>query len=505
MDQNLEKNLLRHILKNPEKAILAGDRLSNDAFVWSTSRTLYRVLVWHSRTYATSPNATEVASVLQQQNIQEELASSVLVLWNELAIETPDDSNIEHLIDLMIQYQKRNMTEQALRRSVEELSNNQTDLAIETLKNSLNRIESKFRTEIARSGQLDTFAEGIHFEFEDRKIHPEKYAGLKLGFPSLDAFMGGLLPTTVSIILAPPKGFKSALAMNICRNIAKNGGYCVIHANEGTANLFYQRYAAMELSIPLSRIRDNVMSPIEESRWIQFITAVKEGKHKVLNNIYFDEVPVALSTPQFIEERLKKLQEEGKKVSLVVVDHFGRMTTKSKTDMQDWMMKGQIAQEICGIAQSNRTPFILLTHVKGSIAKEALEDNKDFDAYSLERSSQPLKDVDNVFSWRIENQEDFDRCGKRGFARLSLVLSRHSETGTATLQIDGKYMQISEITIGGTSQINNIPKTGPCTNCSHLHAEHQTMMNAVTEWKGKCIKRDSNNNLCCNCTGYIGD
>lgn len=455
MDQNLEKNILRHIIKDPAKAQAAGDRLPNESFVWSTSRTLYRVLVWNAKTYGTSPNATEVAAILSQQNIQEDLASSVSVLWNELFIETPDDSSIEFLVDQMLAYYKRNLVEQALRRSVEDLSSNKTDQAIEELTSSLNRIKTKFQTEIARSGQLDSFAENIHFEFEDRKIHPEKYAGLKLGFPSLDSFMGGLLSTTVSIVMAPPKSFKSALAMNICRNVAKNGGYCLIHANEGVAELFYMRYAAMELCIPVSHIRDNVMTPMEESRWIQFITAVKEGKHKVLNNIYFDEVPVALSTPQFIQDRLKSLQEEGKKVSLVVVDHFGRMTTKNKTDVQDWMMKGEIAQELCGIALSNRVPFILLTHVKGSSAKDALEDNKDFDAYSLERSSQPLKDVDNVFSWRIENTEDFERCGRKGFARLSLVLSRHSETGSATLQIDGKYMQISEITVGGTAQVNN--------------------------------------------------
>ena len=98
MDQQLEKNLLSHILKDSNKAILAGDRLPNEAFVWSTSRTLYRVIVWSARTYTTSPNSTEVQAILTQQNIQEELASSVLVLWNELAIETPDDSSIEFLL-----------------------------------------------------------------------------------------------------------------------------------------------------------------------------------------------------------------------------------------------------------------------------------------------------------------------------------------------------------------------------------------------------------------------
>jgi replicative DNA helicase len=451
MDQAFEKNILRHIIKDPAKAQAAGDRLPNEAFVWSTSRTLYRVLVWNAKNYGTSPNATEVQAILTQQNIQEDLASSVSVLWNELTIETPDDSSIEFLIDQMLAYHKRNLTEQALRRSVESLSNNQTDQAIEELKNSLNRIEAKFQTEVARSGQLDTFGDRIFNEYQDRKEHPEKYTGFKLGFSEMDRIIGGLVPSSVSILLAPPKEFKSALAMNICYNAAKRGIYSYYVASEGTVELFYMRFAAMELCIPISKIRDNTMDAIEESRWIQFITSVREGKHQTLNKIYFDEVPPAICTPEFIENRLKKLQEEGKNVGFVVVDHFGRMTTTSKENIQDWQRKGQIAQQICSMATSFRIPFFLLTHVKAQSAKDALEDNKDFDAYDIERSGQPLKDVDYVFSWRIENREDFDRNGKKGFARLSLVLSRHSETGTATLQINGKYMQIQEIQIGGTS------------------------------------------------------
>jgi replicative DNA helicase len=451
MDQSLEKNLLRHIIKDPSKAQAAGDRLPNEAFVWSTSRTLYRVLVWASRTYGTCPNATEVAAILTQQNVQEDLASSVSVLWNELAIETPDDSSIEFLIDQTLQYHKRNLTEQALRRSVESLSNNKTDEAIQDLKNSLGRIESKFRTEIVRSGQLDTFGDRIHWEYEDRKANPQKYEGLKIGYAGIDSLTGGLAPSSVSIIMAPPKEFKSALAMNICYRAAKRGVYSYYHANEGTVELFYMRYAAMELCIPLSHIYSNQMDAMEESRWIQFITSVKEGKHQILNKIYFDEVPAAVSTPELIGERIKKLKEDGKKVGLVVVDHFGRMTTTSKEAMQDWQKKGIIAQNICSMALQERIPFILLTHVKAQSAKDALEDNKDFDAYDIERSGQPLKDVDYVFSWRIEDREGFDRNGKKGFARLALMLSRHSETGTATLQINGKYMQIQEIQIGGTS------------------------------------------------------
>ena len=79
----------------------------------------------------------------------------------------------------MLEYHKKNLIEQALRNSVQELSDGKVDQSIETLKNSLNRIESKFRIEVARTGQLDEFGERIYNEYEDRKIHPEKYRRIK--------------------------------------------------------------------------------------------------------------------------------------------------------------------------------------------------------------------------------------------------------------------------------------------------------------------------------------
>lgn len=452
MDQQLERKFLVHVLKDAQASSIAKQRgISEYAFQWSTAGKLYALNSWFVESYGTILSATELTGMLKQSSkIPEDLQQSITVLFNELSLETPD-TEINFIIDQFLQYEKQTLIERALRKSVETLSERKPDLAIEELKNSLNRIEGKFRTEIARSGQLDEFAPRILEAFEDRKVHPEKYEGIKIGYSEIDRAVGGLVPGSVTLVMGSPKDFKSALLMNMVYHIAKRGIYVYLHINEGTIELFYMRFAAMELCIPLSHIKDNLMSPMEESRWLAFINSVKEGKHQILNNIYFDEVPLTLSTPAYIENRIKKLQEEGKKIGLVGIDHFGRMSSNDKGDMQDWMRRGIITQEICSLALATRIPFILLTHVKASSSKDALEDNKDFDAYSLERSGSPLKDVDYVFSWRIENREDFDRNGKKGFARLSLVLSRHSETCTATLQIDGKYMQIQEIQIGGTS------------------------------------------------------
>jgi len=452
LDQQLEKKLLARIIRDADAANIAVQRkITGEVFQWSTAAKLYSIATWYTQNYGNCLSINELDGLLKKSTtLSPDLQQSIAVLFTELQAE-PLDTDINFLYDQILAYHKQNLLEFALRRSAEKFSEKKIDESISNLKADLSKIEAKFRQEVIRSGQLDQFSEEIDFEFEDRKVNPGKYEGLKIGFKTMDEITGGLVSSSVSIVMAPPKGFKSALAMTICYNAAKQGIYSYYHANEGTYKLFYNRFAAMELSIPLKHIKDNKMTPMEESRWKQWITSVREGKHQILNKIYFDEVPPAISTPELINERLNKLKAEGKEVGLVVVDHFGRMTTSSKEVMQDWQMKGYIAQQICSIALDKRVPFILLTHVKASSAKEGVESDKDFDAYDIERSGQPLKDVDYVFSWKIENQEDFDRNGKQGFARLALVLSRHSETGVATLNIQGKYMQIQEIMVGGTT------------------------------------------------------
>ncbi len=454
IDQQLEKRFLTRILKDAEATNIANQRkITEEYFQWSTARKLYAIALWYTQSYGTLLAINELNGLLKQStSISSELQQSVVVLFTELQSE-PIDTDINFLYDQMVSYHKQNLLEVAIRRSAEMFSEKKIDEAIAELKYDLARIDNKFRTEVIRSGQLDEFAPEIEFEYDDCKANPQQYEGLMTGFDGMDNITGGLVKSGVAIIMAPPKGFKSALAMTICYNAAKRGVYSYYHANEGTYKLFYGRFAAMELSIPYKNIKDNKMTEMEESRWKQWIQSVRDGKHQILNKIYFDEVPPAISTPELIAERLKKLKEMGKDVGLVVVDHFGRMTTTSKEAMQDWQMKGFIAQQICSLALEHRVPFILLTHVKSSSAKEGIDSNKDFDAYDIERSGQPLKDVDYVFSWKIENETDFDRNGKQGYARLALVLSRHSETGTVTLNIKGKYMQIQEVQLGGTAAL----------------------------------------------------
>ena len=460
IDQQLEKKFLARIIKDVNAASVAMQRkITEEYFEWATAKKLYSIVLWYGQNYGTLLSTNELQGLLKQSTtLSPDLQQSIFVLFTELQNE-PLDIDINFLYDQVVAYHKQNMLEAAIRKAAESFSEKKVDQSILDLKFDLARIDNKFRFEVVRSGQLDQFADEIAFEFEDRKQNPKKYEGLMVGFDGIDNITGGLVKSGVAIIMGPPKGFKSALAMAICYNAAKRGVYSYYHANEGTYKLFYGRFAAMELSIPYKHIKDDKMTPDEEVRWRFWIQSVREGKHQILNKIYFDEVPQSISSPEFINDKLNKLREEGKNVGFVVVDHFGRMTTNSNGALQDWQMKGVIAEQLCSIARDHRTPIILLTHVKASSAKEGLETNKDFDPYDLERSGQPLKDVDYVFSWKIENPEEFEKNGNQGFARLALIMSRHCETGTATLSVRGKYMQIEEVKLGAPLPLPTAPAT----------------------------------------------
>jgi replicative DNA helicase len=452
LDQSLEKSFLNHILKNKEAALLANDRgVESDFFVWSTAGKLFQITVWYSQNYDSPLTNTELERLLKASTtIPEDLQASILTLFTELQT-FPLESNFNFLLDQIFQYHKTNLVENALRSSVEVLSEKKVDKSIAILKDRITKIENKFRTEIIRSGTLDSDADKLIFEYNDRKINPDKYKGIHLGFNSIDYVTGGLKPGTVTLCVGPWKSYKSALALNIAYNVAKDGKFVYYFANEGTRELFHSRMAAKVLGIPLSHITDNRMTPQEEVDYLNFYNDLKNGKSTILNNIYFDEVPLSISTPDFLASKIKKLkEEEGKDVCFVIIDHFGRMSPSTKDPMQDWQKKGLVAQQLCGLALENRLVLFMLAHPNVASVKEAKEEGKDINPEDLGLSSQPLKDVDYMFSWVLENIEEFKRNGNKGFGRLALKLSRHSMDALSTLNVDGSLMRISEVTIGGT-------------------------------------------------------
>jgi hypothetical protein len=457
LDQQLERKFLTHILKDLQVASISQQRgIDEGFFQWKTAGKLYTISNYFTSNYGSLLSATELAGLLKQSTtISEDLQQSITVLFNELQLE-PLDTDINFLCDQLFQYHKQALVEHALRRSVETLSERKVDKSIEELKRSLVTIENKFKTEVVRSGTLDADIDKILWEYDDNKIHPERYERLRLGIPSIDKTMKGIPKGSLYLIIAPWKGFKSTLLKCIAVNLAKRGLFVYFHSNEDSRETFHARVAATELKIPFLGIQSKELSLDEETKWMQFLQDCKNHVNPIMQNIYYDEV-LTSSSAAYISDKVKELNKT-RSVDAILIDHFGRMQPNDKRNMPMWEKMSEISQQLALTALDLRLPMLMTAHSNLQGTRDAKEDSKNIAPEDLGLSSQPLKEVSGAFSFVIENLEDFKKNGNKGFAKFALNLSRYSADAFATLSVDGVISKIEELQLGGTSQVgNNIP------------------------------------------------
>lgn len=83
-------------------------------------------------------------------------------------------------------------------------------------------------------------------------------ARIKLGYPKLDAMLGGLGPGTIHILAARPSMGKTALAINMATNVAANQKTVVVFSLEMSNNEIGKRLLSSAMTKP---VRDIVSSP----------------------------------------------------------------------------------------------------------------------------------------------------------------------------------------------------------------------------------------------------
>lgn len=109
---------------------------------------------------------------------------------------------------------------------------------------------------IVRSGK--TFADltlACSDNFEELAKRKDKVIGVPTGFTDLDDVTTGLRAGTLNILAARPGIGKSALALNIAFNAARQGVRVIFFSLEMSADDLYQRVLATASGVPLSNMR----------------------------------------------------------------------------------------------------------------------------------------------------------------------------------------------------------------------------------------------------------
>lgn len=333
--------------------------LIKDAFVFDRVADLLTASdfydLGHQIIYTTIADMVETGAVVDIVTIAERLGDEQLKRVGglsylvQIAQSVPSTANIRVYAQIVL--------ERAKLRRLLAVFNDATSACFNPAEKTAAEIASE--TELALMQSVDTshnepkalsgvFTEAIEY-IENRGV----CGGLKTGFIDLDRATGGFEPGDLVILAARPSMGKTAFAVNIADNIAKDKKSVAFFSLEMPARQIGLRILSSRTRIPVAEMRGGELS----ADHIDSISACMAGVHE--QRLMIDDKPAV--TVAYIRSKARQLKRKHG-LDMIVIDYIGLMTGKGDNRTQELggISRGlkAMAKELCvpvlALAQLNR-------------------------------------------------------------------------------------------------------------------------------------------------------
>lgn len=187
-------------------------------------------------------------------------------------------------------------------------------------------------------------------------------ARIKLGYPKLDAMLGGLGPGTIHILAARPGMGKTALAINMATNVAANQKTVVVFSLEMSNDEIGKRLLSSAMTKP---VRDIVSSPsISESDRQQMDQALIKLRDYPI--FFYDRTDI---NPSTMKGLIQQLVSSGHKPSLIFVDYLQLVKMKGLPGRSRNDEVAAISRDFKLLAKDLQIPIIALSQLSRDSAK----------------------------------------------------------------------------------------------------------------------------------------
>jgi replicative DNA helicase len=232
---------------------------------------------------------------------------------------------------------------------------------------------------------------------------------IRTGIAALDHFTGGLHRGEYVILGGRPSMGKTAVAVQIARNVAERGGGVFYSSQEMPVHLLVPRFVSCRLWTPggatnvdYQRILHGQVSDMQ-IRWISSISQELDGFP-----LFIDDAP-GMSAAE-LEARAQvaksKLERKGLSLDLVIVDHLHKMRHSSALSKVSEYT--EISSRLAEMAKRLDCPVVALAQLNRSVEGR---DNKRPQLADLRESGSIEQDADTVmFCYRPAYYLERQRC-----------------------------------------------------------------------------------------------
>lgn len=249
--------------------------------------------------------------------------------------------------------------------------------------------------------------------------------GVSTGFTDMDGYLAGLQKSDLVILAARPSLGKTALALNIARNVAVDEKKAVgIFSLEMSREQVIDRLIASEASVDLWRLRTG---KLRQDGPENDFTRLRDAMESLSQApIYIDDV----ASPTAIELRAKARRLHAThELGLIVIDYLQLIRGHAKTESRVQEVS-EISRSLKGLAKELNVPVLALSQLsrgiemRGPSARPKLSD--------LRESGSIEQDADVVmFIYREDKAKE--NAEKTNIAEILIEKHRNGPTGKVEL------------------------------------------------------------------------
>lgn len=253
-----------------------------------------------------------------------------------------------------------------------------------------------------------------------------QYAGIPTGFSELDRAMTGLNRSDLILLAARPAMGKSAFALNIAQNVAKNGATVAYFSLEMTREQNVARMLSSEAGIENTELRTG---ELKDDEWVKLAQAA-DSLSKC--SIYFDDTS-GITVPE-IKAKCRRV----KNLDLVVIDYLQLMSSGRRIENRVQEVS-EMTRGLKIMAKDLNVPILTLSQL--SRGTEARTGHKPM-LSDLRESGSIEQDADIVlFLYR----EDYYEQNEENHNQATCIIgkNRHGTIGDIPLHWDGAHTRFT--------------------------------------------------------------
>ena len=320
-----------------------------------------------------------------------------------------------------------------------------------------NEIVNRCLIDEGKVEDLIDFAEKSIFEISENQIKPEYYpikdvighnfdtieklqeskalyTGVPSGFSRLDSLTSGFQPSELIILAARPGVGKTALALNIARNVAVDSNIpVVIFSLEMSKEQLSLRFLCAEARIDSSRLRGGFLNADDWSRLTDAAGLVEQTP------IFLDDSS-GISALE-IKSKARRLKMK-KDIGLVIVDYLQLMESRHTVERRDLEISA-ISRSLKGLSKELNLPVIALSQLNRQVVtrgnkRPQLSDLRESGAIEQDADVVAFIHRDEVYNMDIDNPN-------KGKAEIILSKNRNGPTGSIELAYLSSYTRFENL------------------------------------------------------------